>query len=67
MNKTSKLCAMALLPSTLLLAGCATTQPVPVAVQCAQMAPVSEWMMAPSRNAYLTKNSSKTPPKTPKN
>ena len=56
------------LPFAMLLCGltaCATNNPV--AVQCPEMAPVSRWMMEPSKNSYLltpisSKNAQQTPP-----
>ena len=64
MKSRFRLFVLALLPITLL--ACSTTpQRIPVAVQCKEMAPVSAWMMEPAKNADLTKNSSKTQPKTP--
>lgn len=44
------------------LASCAS--PLPLAVPCPDLPPVSMWMMAPSRNAFLTTPLSKMPPKT---
>ena len=44
------------------LTGCATQ--TPVAVQCPEQAPVSKWMMEPSKNQWLM-NSSSPAPKTP--
>ena len=66
MKARSLACALVLLPTTALLSACASDpQRIPVAVNCAEMAPVSAWMMAPSANAFLTKPLSKTPQKTP--